>query len=82
MPWGKLPTQLLCCVSFGFKYGLPIEADLVFDVRFLPNPYYEPELKKKTGNEQEVVDYISSFEITKNFQNRLVDFILLDFINL
>lgn len=61
-------------ISFGFKYGLPIEADLVFDVRFLPNPYYVPELKKKTGNEAPVIEYISSFEITKEFQNRLTDF--------
>ncbi|WP_019880313.1 RNase adapter RapZ [Succinispira mobilis] len=73
--YGDTSGMSINIISFGFKYGLPIEADLVFDVRFLPNPYYEPELKKKTGNEQEVVDYISSFEITKNFQNRLVDFI-------
>lgn len=62
-------------ISFGFKYGLPIEADLVFDVRFLPNPYYIPELKKKTGNEAPVIEYIRSFEITQEFQNRLADFV-------
>lgn len=62
-------------ISFGFKYGLPIEADLVFDVRFLPNPYYIPELKKKTGNEAPVIEYIRSFEITQEFQKRLTDFV-------
>ena len=48
----------LSVVSFGFKYGLPQEADLVLDVRCLPNPFYVPELKHKTGLDQEVVDYV------------------------
>lgn len=48
-------------VSFGFKYGLPQEADIVFDVRCLPNPFYVPELKEKTGLDQEVVDYVMKF---------------------
>ena len=47
-------------VSFGFKYGLPQEADIVFDVRCLPNPFYVPELKHKTGLDQEVVDFVMS----------------------
>ena len=45
-------------VSFGFKYGLPIDADLVFDLRFLPNPHFVPELRPKTGREEEVAAYV------------------------
>lgn len=54
-------------VSFGFKYGIPMEADLVLDVRFLPNPYYIPELKHKTGLEAEVRDFVFSYQQTKDF---------------
>ena len=61
--------------SFGFKYGLPIDVDLVFDVRFLPNPYYKEELKEKSGNDPEVVDYIDSFPISAEFYKKLYDFI-------
>lgn len=50
----------LTIVSFGFKYGIPNDADLVFDVRFLPNPYYIEELRPRTGNEKEVQDYVMS----------------------
>ena len=60
-------------VSFGFKYGLPMEADLVFDVRFLPNPYYIAELKHKTGLEQEVRDFVFSYQQTKDFVEKLED---------
>lgn len=49
-------------ISFGFKHGIPLEADLVFDVRFLPNPFYTPELRIKTGNDKEVQDYVMGFE--------------------
>ena len=52
-------------ISFGFKYGLPMEADLVFDVRCMPNPYYIPELREKTGLDREVADYIFSFQQTE-----------------
>ena len=58
-------------MSFGYKHGLPMEADLVFDVRFLPNPYYVPELKKKTGLEQPVRDYVFNSEQTHEFLRRL-----------
>ena len=57
--------------SFGFKHGIPIEADLVFDVRFLPNPFYVPELKHKTGMDSEVYDYVFSFPQTKTFIDKL-----------
>lgn len=65
--------------SFGFKHGIPIDADLVFDVRFLPNPYYIPELKEKTGDFQEVRDYVmdspQSHEFLKKLQE-MIEFLL------
>ncbi len=65
-------------VSFGFKYGIPMEADLVFDVRFMPNPYYIEELRQKTGLSQDVYDYVFSFPQTQTFMERLEN--LLDFL--
>ena len=58
-------------VSFGFKYGLPIEADLVFDVRFLPNPFYVPELRQQTGLDNGVRDYLAQFPETEQFLTHL-----------
>ena len=63
--------------SFGFKYGLPMDADLVFDVRFMPNPFYIEELRHKTGLDAPVADYVFSFPQTGNFVKRLEE--LLDF---
>lgn len=54
-------------VSFGFKYGVPIDADIVMDVRFLPNPHYIPELRPLTGCDQAVYDYVMSFDETEKF---------------
>ena len=54
-------------VSFGFKNGIPADVDLVFDVRFLPNPFYIDELKAKTGNDKEVRDYVISFPEAEQF---------------
>ena len=62
-------------VSFGFKYGLPLDADLVFDVRFLPNPYYKPELRDKTGLDKDVYDYVMGFEESESFYQHLLDLI-------
>nr|WP_027973364.1 RNase adapter RapZ [Streptococcus porci] len=59
-------------VSFGFKYGLPLDADLVFDVRFLPNPHYIPELREKTGLDKDVYDYVMSFEESNAFYEKLL----------
>ena len=59
--------------SFGFKHGIPIEADLVFDVRFLPNPYYVPELRDLTGLDEPVYDYVMSMEATTQFLEKLTD---------
>ncbi|WP_028509758.1 RNase adapter RapZ [Ruminococcus sp. NK3A76] len=64
--------------SFGFKYGTMNEADLIFDVRCLPNPFYIPELKEKTGLNKEVYDYVLSFNEAKELLNKLED--LLDFL--
>lgn len=60
-------------LSFGFKHGIPADCDLVFDVRFLPNPYYEPDLRPKTGNDEEVRMFVMDSPVTKEFLNKLVD---------
>ena len=60
-------------MSFGFKYGVPQDADLVFDVRFLPNPYYIEELKAKTGNDPEVQDYVMENDKGRIFLAKLKD---------
>ena len=62
-------------LSFGFKYGIPTDADLVFDVRFLPNPYYVEELRQKTGNDTSVNSYVMNSEISVEFVNKLFDMI-------
>lgn len=59
--------------SFGFKYGIPRDADLIFDVRFLPNPFYVPELKHHNGTEKEVSDFVLKFTQTKEFIVKLDD---------
>lgn len=73
---------LLSLVSFGYKHGIPVDSDLVFDVRFLPNPYFVPELKELTGLDQPVVDYIRSHEVATDFLERfesMFDFLLPEF---
>ena len=70
--------MLIDCVSFGFKYGIPAEADLVFDVRCLPNPFYIDELKLKTGLNKEVRDYVMQSEKSVELLARLTD--LVDFL--
>ena len=62
-------------MSFGFKYGIPQDSDLVFDVRFLPNPYYIDELKEKTGNDPEVQDYVMENEKAQVFLDKLTDMV-------
>lgn len=68
----------LTFVSFGFKYGIPSDADLVFDVRFLPNPFYIDNLKPLTGNDHEVYDYVMEFDQAKEFLAKMKD--MLDFL--
>ena len=62
-------------VSFGFKYGIPLDSDLVFDVRFLPNPFYEPDLKPLTGLDAPVRDFIMSYPQSRLFCDKLTDMI-------
>lgn len=70
--------MLVNCMSFGFKYGLPKEADLVFDVRCLPNPFYIPELKNQTGLDAPVREYVLQWEQSKTLVTKLFD--LVDFL--
>lgn len=70
-------------MSFGFKYGIPQDADLVFDVRFLPNPYYIEDLRPKTGNDPEVQDYVMENDKAREFLDRLtglIDFLIPNYI--
>ena len=62
-------------MSFGFKYGLPLDADLVFDVRFLPNPYYKLELRNLTGLDQPVFDYVMEHQESEEFYSHLLGLI-------
>lgn len=70
-------------MSFGFKYGIPTEADLVFDVRFLPNPFYVEELKNLTGNDKAVSDFVKNSPVTEEFIEKLtamIKFLLPNFV--
>ncbi|CDI50701.1 RNase adapter RapZ [Clostridium tetani] len=70
----QVEAQLtITVVSFGFKYGIPLDSDLLFDVRFLPNPYYIPELRNFSGNDKLVYDYVLEFNQTKEFIGKLND---------
>ena len=62
-------------LSFGFKYGIPVDSDLVFDVRFLPNPYYVEGLRAKTGNDKEIQEYVLQFNEAHEFLDKLTDMI-------
>ncbi len=64
-------SLMITLLSFGFKYGIPADADLVFDVRFLPNPYYIDTLKPKTGNDKEVRDFVMQFPESEEFLDKL-----------
>ncbi len=68
-------SLMVTVMSFGFKHGIPVDADLVFDVRFLPNPFYIDELKHKTGNDPEVQQYVMSNPEAETFLQKLVDMI-------
>ncbi len=75
---GNFRNLMITVISFGYKYGLPSDADLVFDVRFLPNPYYVTELRHKTGMDTEVQDYVLLSPACKTFLEKLFD--LFDFL--
>lgn len=68
-------SLMISIMSFGFKNGIPADADLVFDVRFLPNPFYIDSLKKLTGNDRPVSDFVMSFPEAGQFMDKLVDMI-------
>lgn len=72
---GANDGMLVTCMSFGFKYGIPLEADLIFDVRCLPNPFYIKELKHKTGLDEDVRKYVLDFDVTQQFVEKLINFI-------
>lgn len=72
---GGNTDMLITCMSFGFKYGIPLEVDLVFDVRCLPNPFYIKELKHKTGLDEEVRSYVMDFDVTQQYVERLINFL-------
>lgn len=74
----KYNNFIITVVSFGFKYGIPKDADMVFDVRFLPNPYYDLELRKMTGNDEAIRDFVMQYDEAKEFLNKIVD--LLEFL--
>lgn len=69
----EFKSLVITVLSFGFKYGIPADSDLVFDVRFLPNPYYIDELKPLSGNDSEVQDYVMGFEVARKFLDRLTE---------
>lgn len=70
---GKTERLMVNVISFGFKYGIPLDADLVFDVRFLPNPYYIESLKKLSGNDDEVREYVMKWPEAVVFMSKLID---------
>lgn len=71
----EFKNMMISVLSFGFKYGIPADADLVFDVRFLPNPYYVDELRPMTGLDDSVFNYVMDNEIAKRFMGKLEDMV-------
>lgn len=72
---GSFPGLAVNLVSFGFKHGIPLDADLVLDVRFLPNPYYVASLRPLSGNNQKVREYVLKWPLTTQFIERMEDFV-------
>lgn len=72
---GRFSNMMISVLSFGFKYGIPEDADLVFDVRFLPNPYYVDELRPQTGMDEGVFQYVMNNDTAREFATRLVDMV-------
>lgn len=73
---GSFQNFYITVLTFGFKYGIPVDSDLVFDVRFLQNPFYIPELKQKTGNDAAVRDFVMTLPEAKAFLDKLEDMLL------
>ena len=72
---GKFRNMVISVLSFGFKYGIPEDADLVFDVRFLPNPYYVDELRPHTGMDEDVYRYVMENQVAREFAAKLEDMV-------
>ena len=72
----QIKHLLVSCLRFGFKNGVPLDADMVFDVRFLPNPHFVPEFRKKTGQDRKVAAYINGFPQTTEFLTRVTELML------
>ncbi|MEW5947394.1 MAG: RNase adapter RapZ [bacterium] len=70
---GRLDVTI---ISFGYKYGIPLESDLVFDVRFLPNPFYQPELKNVGGGSKKVAGFVMRHRVSRSFMKRVSDLVL------
>ena len=76
-PTDRTSMMRINVVSFGYKYGIPTDADLMFDVRCFPNPFYVAELKEKTGNDEEVQEFVMKSEESKSFLSKLEDMMLM-----
>jgi len=72
---GEYEQLIISIVSFGFKYGTPLDCDLVFDVRFIPNPYYNASMRKLTGKNEVVSNYVLKHDITKGFVGKSIDLV-------
>ena len=72
-----MPDIVINIISFGFKYGTQQDVNFLFDVRFLPNPFYIEELRPKTGLDNEIIDYIFSFSVSKDFLKNVLDIAVL-----
>lgn len=72
----KVKHLFVSCVSFGFKNGVPLDADMVFDIRFLPNPHFVPEFRNKTGKDPQVAEFVRSFPQTTEFLERVTELML------
>ena len=68
-------NMMITILSFGFKYGIPSDSDMVMDVRFLPNPYYDVELRPKTGNDKEIQDFVMQYKEASEFIDKLEDMV-------
>ena len=71
----EFKSMMITILSFGFKYGIPSDSDMVMDVRFLPNPYYDVELRPKTGNDKEIQEFVMQYPEATEFINKLEDLI-------
>ena len=71
----EFKSMMITILSFGFKYGIPSDSDMVMDVRFLPNPYYDVELRPKTGNDKEIQDFVMKYPESTEFIDKLEDLV-------